>query len=196
MLSSATMADDELLGQRIGHIRVVDFLARGGMGAVYVGFDEKLERRVALKAVHEGRLDEEARARFLREARVLSQLNDPHICQIYGYLDGAERDFLVLELIEGRSLKDVIAERPDRPTCMRIAQEIVGVLAATHAQGIIHRDLKPSNVMVTSKGAIKVLDFGLARHSVEVRSESPTATLDSRVTGRSSSHWFRRRIRS
>src|SRR5262245_42754700 len=157
------MADEDLLGQRIGHIRVVDFLARGGMGAVYVGFDEKLERRVALKAVHEGRLDAEARARFLREARVLSQLNHPHICQIYDYLEGEERDFLVLELIEGESLKDVIARRPDEATRMRIAAEILDVLAATHAQGIIHRDLKPSNVMLTRKGSVKVLDFGLAR---------------------------------
>jgi tetratricopeptide (TPR) repeat protein/tRNA A-37 threonylcarbamoyl transferase component Bud32 len=161
------MGDQELLGQRFGHIRIVDFLARGGMGAVYVGFDEKLERRVALKAVHEGRLDADVKARFLREARVLSQLNDPHICQIYGYLEGQERDFLVLELIEGRSLKDVIADRPDQATQMRIALEIVEVLAATHAQGIIHRDLKPSNVMVTPKGATKVLDFGLARVTSE-----------------------------
>jgi len=157
------MADRDLLGQRIRHIRIVDFLARGGMGAVYVGFDEKLERRVALKAVHEGRLEAEAKARFLREARVLSQLNHPHICQIYDYLEGEDRDFLVLELIAGKSLKEVIAERPDEATRMRIATEIVDVLAATHAQGIIHRDLKPSNVMVTSKGAVKVLDFGLAR---------------------------------
>ena len=118
---------DELLGQRIGHIRVVDFLARGGMGAVYVGFDEKLERRVALKAVAEGRLDEDARARFLREARVLSQLNHPHICQIYDYLEGQERDFLVLELIEGKSLKEVIGGRPDQATRMRIALELVEV---------------------------------------------------------------------
>lgn len=157
------MADHDLLGQRIGHIRIVDFLARGGMGAVYVGFDEKLERRVALKAVHEGRLDADARARFVREARVLSQLNHPHICQIYDYLEGEERDFLVLELIDGESLKDVIAKRPDDATRMRIATEILDVLAATHAQAIIHRDLKPSNVMVTKKGGVKVLDFGLAR---------------------------------
>src|SRR4029079_4003894 len=169
------MADHDLLGQRIGHIRIVDFLARGGMGAVYVGFDEKLQRKVALKVVHEGRLDAEARARFGREARVLSQLNHPHICQIYDYLEGEERDFLVLELIDGRSLKEVIAERPDEATRMRIAAEILDVLAATHAQGIIHRDLKPSNVMVTSKGAVKVLDFGLARATNE---ESNTWSVD------------------
>jgi tetratricopeptide (TPR) repeat protein/predicted Ser/Thr protein kinase len=161
------MADHDLLGQRIGHIRIVEFLARGGMGAVYVGFDEKLERRVALKVVHEGRLNAEARARFLREARVLSLLHHPHICQIYDYLEGEDRDFLVLELIAGRSLKEVIAERPDEATRMRIATEVVDVLAATHAKGIIHRDLKPSNVMVTPKGDIKVLDFGLARETVE-----------------------------
>lgn len=152
-----------LLGQRIGHIRIVDFLARGGMGAVYVGFDEKLERKVALKAIHEGRLEAEARARFLREARVLSQLNHPCICQIYDYLEGEDRDFLVLELIEGESLKETIARKPDDGTRIRIAGEILDVLAATHAQGIIHRDLKPSNVMVTRKGGVKVLDFGLAR---------------------------------
>jgi eukaryotic-like serine/threonine-protein kinase len=161
------MGDTDLLGQRVGHIRIVDFLARGGMGAVYVGFDEKLERRVALKVVHEGRLEAEARARFLREARALSQLNHPHICQIYDYLEGPERDFLVLELIDGESLKEVIAKKPDEGTRMRIAGEILDVLAATHAQGIIHRDLKPSNVMVTRKGGIKVLDFGLARASSE-----------------------------
>src|SRR5262245_3058313 len=161
------MAAHELLGQRIGRIRVVDFLGRGGMGSVYVGFDETLERKVALKAVQEGRLDAEARARFLREARVLSQLNHPNICQIYDYLVGEDRDFLVLELIEGRSLKEVIAERPDEATRMRIALEILDVLAATHAQGIIHRDLKPSNVMLTKKGGVKVLDFGLARLTSE-----------------------------
>ena len=103
VLSSAGMADHDVLGQRIGHIRIVEFLARGGMGAVYVGFDEKLQRRVALKAVQEGRLDAEARARFLREARVLSLLNHPHICQIYDYLEGEDRDFLVLELIRARA---------------------------------------------------------------------------------------------
>jgi tetratricopeptide (TPR) repeat protein/predicted Ser/Thr protein kinase len=179
------MADPELLGQRIGHIRVVDFLARGGMGAVYVGFDEKLERRVALKAVHEGRLDEEGRARFLREARVLSQLNHPHICQIYGFLEGVDRDFLVLELIEGKSLKEVIAGRTDHATRMRIALEIVEVLAATHAQGIIHRDLKPSNVMVTPKGGIKVLDFGLARATNE---DAQTWSFDNSERGLGPEH--------
>jgi tetratricopeptide (TPR) repeat protein/predicted Ser/Thr protein kinase len=187
------MADHDVLGQRIGHIRIVEFLARGGMGAVYVGFDEKLQRRVALKAVQEGRLDAEAKARFLREARVLSLLNHPHICQIYDYLEGEDRDFLVLELIAGKSLKEAIAERPDEATSMRIAAEIVDVLAATHAQGIIHRDLKPSNVMVTPKGGIKVLDFGLARPTLEdadTRSREPSgrthpedADSDAGVTG-------------
>src|SRR5262245_15169268 len=173
--SSKPMGEHDLLGRRIGHIRIVDFLARGGMGAVYVGFDEKLERKVALKAVHEGRLDAEARARFGREARVLSQLHHPNICQIYDYLEGEERDFLVLELIDGKSLKEVIADRPEEGTRMRIAAEILDVLAATHAQGIIHRDLKPSNVMVTKKGAVKVLDFGLARATNE---EAKTWSVD------------------
>jgi serine/threonine protein kinase len=137
------------------------------MGAVYVGFDETLERKVALKAIQEGKLGAEARARFLREARVLSQLDHPGICQIYDYLEGEDRDLLVLELIEGESLKRVIAGKADEATRMRIAAEILDVLAATHGQGIIHRDLKPSNVMVTRKGGVKVLDFGLARPTQE-----------------------------
>jgi serine/threonine protein kinase len=104
---------------------------------------------------------------LLREARVLSQLNHPSICQIYDYREGEDRDFLVLELIEGQSLKEVIAEGPGESTRRRIATEIVEVLAATHAQGIIHRNLKPSNVMVTRVGRVKVLDFGLARPTHE-----------------------------
>src|SRR2546427_9930391 len=138
------MTEKDLVGQRIGHIRVLHFLAQGGMGTVYVGFDEKLERQVALKAIDAGRLSVEARARFLREARVLSQLKHPHICQIFEYLEGEDRDFLVLELIEGKMLKEVITTRPDETTRMRIATQVADVLAASHAHGIIHRDLKPS----------------------------------------------------
>ena len=82
------MSETELLGTKIGHIRIVDFIAKGGMGSVYVGFDEKLERRVALKAIQEERLDDEARRRFQREARILSQLQHPSICQIYDYIEG------------------------------------------------------------------------------------------------------------
>jgi serine/threonine protein kinase len=158
------MSEHELLGTRIGHIRVVALLGQGGMGSVYIGYDERLQRRVALKAIQAGRLDADARARFLREARALSQLRHPNICLIHDYLEGDGRDFLVLELIEGRNLRQVIESRSSTTAVkLRIAHEIASVLAASHAAGIIHRDLKPANVMLTNAGIVKVLDFGLAR---------------------------------
>ena len=157
------MNEGDLLGQRVGHFRIVDLLGAGGMGAVYVGFDEQLQRKVAMKALQQGRFDDESKARFLREARVLSQLKHPHICQIYELLAGPDQDFLVLELIDGRNLTEAIAARPDPALKMRIARQLAEVLVVTHAKGIIHRDLKPANVMVTPEGDVKVLDFGLAR---------------------------------
>jgi len=166
--------EHDLVGTRIGHLRVVGFVGAGGMGSVYLGFDEKLQRRVALKAIREAHLDPDRKARFLREARVLSQLKHPNICEIYDYLETPERDFLVLELIDGRTLGQVIREGPDRATKMRLAEQMVGVLVAAHAKGIVHRDLKPSNVMVTAKGDMKVLDFGLARTLAEA---APTLDL-------------------
>lgn len=168
-----------LLGRQIGHFRVVDFVASGGMGAVYVGFDERLQRKVALKALHTAGLDADARARFLREARVLSQLKHPHICQIHDLLEAPEGDFLVLELIDGRNLGAVLAGRPDAARRMRIARQLAEVLAATHAKNIIHRDLKPANVMVTADGDVKVLDFGLARDAAIGPEDMTIARIDS-----------------
>jgi serine/threonine protein kinase/Tfp pilus assembly protein PilF len=157
------MTEGDLWGTRVGHIRIISLLGKGGMGFVHAGFDERLQRPVALKALQEGRLDENAKARFQREARVLSQLKHPNICQIYDYLEGPDRDFLVLELIEGKNLDEVVASKPDAALKMRIARQLAEVLITTHAKNIIHRDLKPANVMVTHQGDIKVLDFGLAR---------------------------------
>ena len=95
----------ELLGQRFGHIRVTGVVGEGGMGEVYAGYDETLERKVALKVVHEElRLDEEARERLLREARALSRLDHPNICRIYDYIETGDSDLLVLEFIEGQTL--------------------------------------------------------------------------------------------
>ncbi|MBK9966646.1 MAG: serine/threonine protein kinase [Holophagales bacterium] len=168
------MDEHDLVGSRFGHLRVVGFVGAGGMGSVYLGYDEKLQRRVALKAIGEAHLDPGRRARFLREARVLSQLKHPNICEIHDYLETPERDFLVLELIDGKTLGQAIREGLDGATKMRLAEQIVGVLVAAHAQGIVHRDLKPSNVMVTTSGAAKVLDFGLAR---TLHAELPTVDL-------------------
>ncbi len=143
-----------------------------------MAYDETLERKVALKRIRgEHRLDVEARARLLREARALSQLEHPHICRIYDLLEGEEEDFLVLELIPGRSLRELIREGISYPRALEIALQVTGVLVATHGKGIIHRDLKPDNVMVTPEGEVKVLDFGLAR-STEGEAEEVTVALE------------------
>jgi tRNA A-37 threonylcarbamoyl transferase component Bud32/tetratricopeptide (TPR) repeat protein len=148
----------------ISHYDVIGPLGEGGMGEVFVAFDTTLQRKVALKAVrHEHRLDDVARARLLREARILSQLDHPNICRIYDFVSDGASDYLVLELIEGRSLRSALRDGLDRAARMRAAEEIARALVVAHASGIVHRDLKPENVMVLADGHIKVLDFGLAR---------------------------------
>jgi serine/threonine-protein kinase len=148
----------------LGHIRVLGLLGAGGLGEVFAGFDETLQRRVALKAIQRRhRLQPEARVRFLREARILSQLDHPNICRIYDYVEGEDGDFLVLELVDGENLGTAIAAGMRDPLRLEVAQQVAEALAAAHLKGVIHRDLKPQNVMVTPEGQAKVLDFGLAR---------------------------------
>jgi serine/threonine-protein kinase len=160
----------ELIGRHFGHIRVTEVVGQGGMGDVYGGYDEKLERKVALKVLNaDQRLDGEARERLLREARALSRLDHPNICRIHDYIETGDVDLLVLEYIDGRTLHDAIGERTSRATKLRIAIAIAEVLVQAHRAGIVHRDLKPENVMLTKSGEVKVLDFGLARWLQRVR---------------------------
>ena len=134
------------------------------MGEVYAALDETLKRRVALKVVRpEHRLDARAKARFLREAQILSSLDHPNICRVYNYIEDAGQDWLVLELIEGRVLRAAIDAGLSSSERLAIATQIAQVLVVTHAAGVVHRDLKPGNVMITGDGSVKVLDFGLAR---------------------------------
>ncbi|MCB1041634.1 MAG: serine/threonine protein kinase [Acidobacteria bacterium] len=136
---------------------------------VYAGFDEKLERKVAVKSIH-GRLnrDPDMKSRFLREARMLSQLDHAHICAIHDYLETGLGDFLVLEFIEGQTLKEVIEHgQPGHDKALAIAIQLGDALKAAHAKGVVHRDFKPANVMVNKQGQVKVLDFGLAYTSGE-----------------------------
>ncbi|HEU4888954.1 MAG TPA: protein kinase [Thermoanaerobaculia bacterium] len=154
----------ELIGRHFGHIRVTQVVGQGGMGDVYGGYDEKLERKVALKVLNDDqRLDAEARERLLREARALSKLDHPNICRIHDYIETRDVDLLVLEYIDGKTLHDAMQERMTHHEKLRIATAVADVLVQAHRAGIVHRDLKPENVMLTKSGEVKVLDFGLAR---------------------------------
>jgi serine/threonine-protein kinase len=159
------------------------------MGEVYAGFDEKLQREVALKALHGDRLETGLRARLLREARALSQLSHPNICAIYDLIEHETGDFLVLERIRGRNLREVLRDGIEPALRLRIAEQIAEALAAAHARGVVHRDLKLANVMLTEGDRqVKVLDFGLARISRDgMRSEDPDDTAAPAV--RPSGEW-------
>lgn len=150
---------------RVGTIRIDGVLGQGGMGTVYVGYDETLQRKVALKAIRTERLPgPAARARFLREARVLSKLEHPYICRIHGFVEEADAAYLVLEYVEGATLaRHITGGKLLARHRLSLAMQIAEALAAAHAQGVVHRDLKPDNVMVTPEGDVRVLDYGLAR---------------------------------
>jgi eukaryotic-like serine/threonine-protein kinase len=170
------------IGSRVGHFQIVGVLGRGGMGEVYEGFDETLQRRVALKSIRaDRRIDASARNRFLREARMLSQLDHPSICRIYDYVEGEQSDLLVLELIEGKTLRAAVREPIEFREQLRIATAVTGALAAAHRLGIVHRDLKPDNVMLTSDGGVKVLDFGLARVTATMQQELEEQTSEDEI---------------
>jgi serine/threonine-protein kinase len=175
----------ELIGRRFGHIRVTEVVGQGGMGDVYGGYDEKLERRVALKVLNsDQRLDDEARERLLREARALSKLEHPNICRIHDYIETGDVDLLVLEYIDGRTLHDTLGEKAPRGEKLRIAVAVAEVLVRAHRAGIVHRDLKPENVMLTRMGEVKVLDFGLARWLTRARGKSSDRLSPARLAVR------------
>jgi len=157
----------DLLGTTIRSIRLVELLGEGGMGQVYRGIDEQLDREVAVKVIRpEARMHERSRARFRREARMLSRLEHPNICRVYDYVEGEdqERDYLVLELVRGQSLAQLLEEDPPPyRERLRLAQGVAQALVTAHSMSVVHRDLKPQNVMVAEDGTAKVLDFGLAR---------------------------------
>src|SRR5678809_1257264 len=152
-------------GSRIGAYELLEILGAGGMGVVYRARDLKLRREVALKVLPDAvALDPERVARFRREATVLASLNHPNIGAIYGFEDSGDVHALVLELVDGPTLADRIAEGPiPADEALPIAKQIAEALELAHEQGIIHRDLKPANIKLRDDGTVKVLDFGLAK---------------------------------
>lgn len=159
------MAGQSFVGAQVGQIRLERVLGAGGMGEVYLGYDSRLDRRVAVKTIRaEQRFDPEMKSRFLREARILSKLEHPAICQVYELVEGSGADFLVFEYVEGKTLKELFASGPlDTRRTLEIAEKIAQALAAAHRERIVHRDLKPENVMVTAGDGVKILDFGISR---------------------------------
>ena len=152
------------VGSRLGHYDVTALIGEGGMGQVYQATDNKLNRQVALKILPEAfASDPDRLARFQREAQVLASLNHPNIEQIHGLEESEGTRALVLELVEGPTLADRIAQGPiPVDEALPIAKQIAEALEAAHEAGVIHRDLKPANVKVKDDGTVKVLDFGLA----------------------------------
>lgn len=152
-----------MIGQTLDHYRILAQLGEGGMGIVYRARDEVLNRDVALKLLAHGALDKVGPGHLLREAQTASSLSHPNICTIHQVGQTGDDFYVVMELIEGRSLSDLLtATGLSMETVARYGAQIADALAHAHDRGIVHRDLKGSNVMVTAEGRVKVLDFGLA----------------------------------
>ena len=171
---------ETLAGVVVGRFAVGERLGEGGMGEVYRAEDTKLHRAVALKRMAPHlRSDPQYRSLFLKEAERVSRFTDPHIAALYDILEHGEEVFLVMELVDGRNLRQRLREPMSLEEFLGMATECVQALAAAHSRGILHCDIKPENIMITSSGSVKILDFGVARRIAQ----SPMSTATTGVSG-------------
>src|SRR5664279_3212651 len=174
-----------MIGQTISHYRIVGKLGGGGMGVVYEAEDTRLGRHVALKFIPDNLLsDRKALDRFIWEARAASQLNHPGICTIHDIGEMDAHPFMVMEKLEGVSLKDRMLGKPmEVDEILDICIQVADALAACHAQGIIHRDIKPANIFITQSGQVKILDFGVAKLAPGLRAGAAALDTELSVAG-------------
>jgi tetratricopeptide (TPR) repeat protein/tRNA A-37 threonylcarbamoyl transferase component Bud32/TolB-like protein len=171
-----------MIGKTISHYRIIEQLGAGGMGVVYKAHDTKLDRIVALKFLpsHLTKSDTD-KTRFLQEAKAAAALNHPNVCTIFEIHDEGDNPFIVMEYVEGKTLRDIVHDNLPKVSDIRetidIAIQTADALNAAHSKGIVHRDIKSENIMVTETGQVKVMDFGLAKMSGSVKLTKTSSTV-------------------
>ena len=181
----AASTPPSFIGQSISHYKIISLLGKGGMGEVYQARDTKLDRTVALKILPaDVATDAERMRRFVREAKAASALNHPHVATIYEIGEGESVRFIAMEYVEGQTLAAKINGQPLAiKEIVEIGSQIADALDEAHSKGITHRDIKPANVMLTPRGQVKVLDFGLAKIARPQRIDSNISTLAKTQSG-------------